>query len=561
METTRFLALTGVLIRLITLGCFIPLTGFGAVVATVHPLASQAAMNAMKQGGNAVDAAVAAGLTLGVVDGFNSGIGGGCFLLIRQPDGSVKAIDGREKAPALATASMYVRNGKADTSLSQKGALAIGVPGALMAYESANRLYGRLPFKDLILPAASIAAEGFTVDEAYYRRAASAVESLREFAGSAAVFLTDSGAFPAVGSRLVQSDLAASYRRIAGQGINWFYGSRFPTLVDQWMKDHGGVMRQYDLEAYQIENRKPVKSTYRGYDIVGFPPPSSGGVHVAQILNVLESFEIGKMDPSGAAWVQLVVESMKRAFADRAFWLGDPDFVDVPEGLIDRGYARSLASQIIPGRSSSVPSHQTPPEANERLFEKHTTHFSTADEEGFWVACTATVNTTYGSKVVIPGTGIVMNNEMDDFSIQPGVPNAFGLLGSAANKVEAGKRPLSSMSPTIVSKDGVPLFSVGAAGGPTIISQVVLAIIRIIDFGDSIEQAIAAPRFHHQWRPDRILLERAFSDDVAQALAAMGYTINRVASIGVSQAVSLRLDDGRFVGAADPRANGSSLVD
>ena len=561
MKKTRLLFAKVAMIGLLSLGCLVPLTGLGGVVATVHPLASQAALNAMRQGGNAVDAAVAAGLTLGVVDGFNSGIGGGCFILIRQPDGSLRAIDGRERAPALATSSMYLKDGEADTTLSQKGALAIGVPGALKAYDFASRHYGRLSLKELILPAASIAEKGFIVDEAYYRRAVSAVKSLREFPSSAAVFLTDSGGFPEVGARLIQRDLATSYRQIAEQGSDWFYRLSFPSALDRWMKGHGGVMREPDLEAYQIENREPVKSTYRGYEIVGFPPPSSGGVHVAQILNILESFEIGAMDPNAAEWVQLVVEAMKRAFADRAFWLGDPDFVDVPKGLIDSDYAGILAAQIVPGESSSVLGHQTPPGANERLFEKHTSHFSTADDEGYWVACTATVNTTYGSKVVIPGTGIVMNNEMDDFSIQPGVPNAFGLLGSAANKVEAGKRPLSSMSPTFVLKDGQPIFSVGAAGGPTIISQVVLAIIRVVDFGASIQEALAAPRFHHQWRPDRILLERGFSDAVGKELSEMGYLVNRVGSIGVSQAVSFRKEEGRFSGAADPRANGSALVE
>jgi gamma-glutamyltranspeptidase/glutathione hydrolase len=532
----------------------------GGVVATVHPLASRAAMNAMEKGGNAVDAAVAAGLTLGVVDGFNSGIGGGCFMLIHRANGQVIAIDGRETAPAKATPEMYQRDGQAMTSLSQKGALASGVPGALKAYAHANQSYGRLSLKELILPAAEIAAQGFVIDEGYYRRASSVAKALSDYPSSAAVFLVDEGKVPSPGNTLIQADLANTYRSIAEYGADWFYQRDFADSLDKWMRLNDGVMRREDLVLYKIKAREPVRTSYRGYDIVGFPPPSSGGVHTAQILNILENFDLSSLDPNGVDWIQIVVEAMKRAFADRAFWLGDPDFVDVPKGLIDKEYAKRLASEITPGRSSSVEKYQIPPDADERLFEKHTTHFSVADEEGNWVACTATVNTTYGSKVVIPGTGVVMNNEMDDFALQPGVPNAFGLLGSEANSVEAGKRPLSSMSPTIVLKDGKPLFSVGAAGGPTIISQTVLAIIRVIDFGMSIEDSLAAPRFHHQWRPDRIVIEEKFPAAVFTRLESMGYSLSKTKGIGVSQAVAQDAQ-GKFHGAADPRANGLAIAE
>ena len=533
----------------------------GGVVATVHPLASRAAMKAMEKGGNAVDGAVAAGLTLGVVDGFNSGIGGGCFMLVHRPNGHLIAIDGRETAPAMASPTMYHRDGHASTSLSQKGALASGVPGALKAYAYASRLYGRLSLKELILPAAEIAAQGFVVDEAYHGRASSAAKALAEFPSSAAVFLVDEGRVPSPGSTLRQADLAHTYRSIAEYGVDWFYQRDFAESLDRWMRQNKGLMRREDLMAYKIKVREPVQTSYRGYEIVGFPPPSSGGVHTAQILNILEHFDLSSMDPDGVEWVQLVVEAMKRAFADRAFWLGDPDFAKVPKGLVDADYAKRLAAEITPGDLTTVAQHSIPPNADKHLFEKHTTHFSVADKAGTWVACTATVNTTYGSKVVIPGTGVVMNNEMDDFALQPGVPNAFGLLGSEANKVEAGKRPLSSMSPTIVLKEGQPLFSVGAAGGPTIISQTVLAIIRVIDFGMSIEEALAAPRFHHQWRPDRIVIEKTFSDDVLNGLESMGYSLSRTKSIGVSQAVAYDPKTGKFSGAADPRANGLAIAE
>ena len=532
----------------------------GGVIATVHSLASQAGMNALEGGGNAVDAAVAAGLTLGVVDGFNSGIGGGCFMLLRLPGGDVVAVDGRETAPWRVTAETYRPAGQADTRLSQRGALASGVPGALRAYAYANRRFGRLPLADLLLPAADIAARGFVVDEAYYRRASGAVEVLSEFSASADVFLVNEGGLPTIGTRLRQSDLARSYRYIAEQGTSWFYEGEFAQRLETWMKANGGVMDRSDLSTYELRLRRPVRSRYRGYEVVGFPPPSSGGVHTAQILNILEHFDLASLDPEGPEWVQLVVEAMKRAFADRAHWLGDPDFVKVPQGLVDRGYAKALAAEISRGSADKVRGHRLPPDAEERVFGRHTTHFSVADEAGYWVACTATINTTFGSKVVVPGTGIVLNNEMDDFSLQPGVPNAFGLLGSAANKVEAGKRPLSSMSPTIVLREGQPWFSVGAAGGPTIISQAVLAIIRVIDFGMSLEAAVAAPRFHHQWRPDRILIEERFGPEVVESMVAMGYDVRVVPSIGVTQAVLRDAERGRFHGAADPRANGKAMV-
>lgn len=534
--------------------------GKGGVIATVHPLASQAGMNALERGGNAVDAAVAAGLTLGVVDGFNSGIGGGCFMLVRLPGGEVVAVDGRETAPKRATVDTFRPTGKADTTLSQSGALASGVPGALRAYDYANRHFGRLPLADLLLPAAEIAAQGFVVDEAYYRRASGAVEALSEFSASAKVFLVNEGGIPAIGTRLRQSDLARSYQYIAEQGTGWFYGGEFAQRLETWMNANGGVMDRADLSTYQVRVRRPVRSRYRDYELMGFPPPSSGGVHTAQILNILEHFDLGALDPEGVEWVQLVVEAMKRAFADRAYWLGDPDFVKVPLGLVDRGYARALAAEISRGKADTVPGHRLPPNAEERVFGRHTTHFSVADEAGYWVACTATINTTFGSKVIVPGTGIMLNNEMDDFSLQPGVPNAFGLLGSEANKVEPGKRPLSSMSPTIVLREGQPWFSVGAAGGPTIISQSVLAIIRVIDFGMSLEAAVAAPRFHHQWRPDRILIEERFGSELVESLVSMGYDVRVVGSIGVTQAVLQDPEQGRFQGAADPRANGKSLV-
>ena len=527
----------------------------GAVV-TVHPLATKAAEYAFIQGGNAVDAAVAAALTLGVVDGFNSGIGGGCFMLIRKPDGTFVAIDGRETAPQKASRDMFLHDGKADPELSRTGALAIGVPGALAAYDLAIREHGNIDLAEHLGQAAAIAEKGFALDKAYLRRLDQAVEKLRQFPDSARIFLgPDGNAWP-IGHSLKQPDLARSYRKIARHTADWFYRGPFALKTEEWMLANGGLISRADLAAYKARRREPVRSTYRGFEIVGFPPPSSGGVHVAQILNILETFDLRSMPPNSPRFVHHVAEAMRLAFADRAHWLGDADFAPVPKGLASKKYASELARRIHPDKVTNVERHSTPPDADTNLFGKHTTHFSATDSDGWWVACTATVNTTFGSGVVLPGTGIVMNNEMDDFSAQPGTPNAFGLIGAEANAVAPGKRPLSSMSPTIVLRDGKPVFTVGAAGGPTIISQAVLAIIHFIDHGMTPAKALGQARFHHQWKPNRLLVEKALGQATIDELRKMGHTVKVTDSIGAAQALGLGQAGRPFTGAADPRGRG-----
>ena len=527
----------------------------GAAV-TVHPLATKAAQKVFQQGGNAVDATVAAALTLGVVDGFNSGIGGGCFMLIRKPDGTFSAIDGRETAPAAASRDMYLRGGKANPELSRTGALAIGVPGALAAYDLAIREHGNLSLAEHLGQAATIAEQGFALDHSYLHRLSQVVKKLRQFPGSAKIFLNAEGNPWPSGHRLRQPDLARSYRKIAGHSGDWFYRGPFALKTEQWMSTNGGLMTRDDFAHYEARRREPVRTTYRRHEIVGFPPPSSGGVHVAQILNILESFDLRSMAPDSAGFVHLVTEAMRLAFADRAHWLGDADFSPVPRGLTSKAYARRLAKKIDPAKAARVDAHSTPPNAGTDLFGKHTTHFTTADSDGWWVACTATVNTTFGSGAVIPGTGIVMNNEMDDFSAQPGAPNVFGLTGAEANAVAPGKRPLSSMSPTIVLQDGKPIFTVGAAGGPTIITQVVLAIIQVVDFGKSPAEALGQARFHHQWKPDRLLVEKALGQAAINALRAKGHTVKVVNTLGAAQAIGLGQVGKPFTGAPDPRGRG-----
>lgn len=525
------------------------------MVASVHPLATEAGLNVLKSGGNAVDAAVAVGLTLGVVDTHNSGIGGGCFMLILLANGKIVAIDGREMAPAAATRDMYLRNGKADTELSQTGALASGVPGELAAFDFAVRHYGRKPLSDLILPAAEIAEKGFVVTESFAARLRGEVKDLARFEASRAIFLPN-GQPLQVGEVLRQPDLAATYRAIAEQGSDWFYRGPFAQAAGKWMQANGGIITAADFANYHLVLREPVTTTYRGKKIVSFPPPSSGGVHVVQMLNILERFKLAKLDE--ATRLHVIAEAMKLAFADRAYWLGDPDYAKVPRGLISKRYAASLAKQIQLDRASAVSAHGTPSNWERDLFKKHTTHFSVADEEGNWVAVTATINTSYGSKVVIPGTGVVMNNQMDDFSIQPGVRNAFGLVGAEANAVAPGKRPLSSMSPTIVFDGRKPIIALGAAGGPKIISAVLQELIAMIDLGMTPAEALAAPRIHHQWSPDELMVEKRLPEALQAALAQRGHTVKELNALSVSQIVARSPDGKGFVGAADPRAGSGS---
>lgn len=533
-------------------------------VASVHPLATRAGLEAMAEGGNAVDGAIATALMLGVVDGHNSGLGGGCFLLIRLVDGRQVAIDGREQAPAGATREMFLRDGKADPRLSQSGALAAGVPGQFAALCHASTNYGRLPMSRLLEKAAKVAEKGFRPGPAYLGRTRSTLEEIAWAPADAPAFAGFRQLWGGLGGgrRLFrQPELAAFHRVLAREGVGGFYGGTFAARVEDAMKASGGVMTASDLGEYRPRLRVPLVTTYRGVEIVGFPPPSSGGVHVAEILNLLENFDLRGMGEGSADFVHVVAEAMKLAFADRAHWLGDPDFAKVPRGLLSKGYARELAGRIEAGRVVDVVRQGEPPGADTDVFEaerhRHTTHFSVADAEGNWVACTATVNTSFGSKLVVPGTGLVLNNQMDDFVAQPGVPNFFGLVGADANAVEARKRPLSSMSPTIVLREGRPVLAVGAAGGPTIISQTLLAIVRVVDFGKAPGAALAGPRFHHQWRPDILRLERGWGEPVAAELRRRGHRVDWIDGLGATQAVG-RDGSGRFQAAADPRVSEGS---
>ncbi|WP_341937737.1 gamma-glutamyltransferase [Marinimicrobium sp. C2-29] len=531
--------------------------GRGAV-ATVQPVATRAAMDAYEQGGNALDAAVAAALTLGVVDGHNSGIGGGIFAVVHWADGTVEAIDGREIAPARAHRDMYVRDGEYRPELSKKGPLAVGIPGSVSAYDYMMRKGGEGTFAQHLKAAADLAEEGFAIDGIFTRRLNRHVDDLNEFPGTAAIFLNPEGEPWPLGHRLQQPDLARTYRAIAKQGPEYFYEGDFARAVGDWMADNGGMVRAEDFADYDLKRPQPVVSDYRGYRIYGYPPPSSGGVHVAQMLNMMSHFEPAKL--SEADRYHLLAETMKLAFADRAHWLGDPAFAQVPKGLAGEPYAETLAERISLDKARTVEGHSEPPKSQEELFGKHTTHIATADKEGNWVAITATVNTNFGSKVVVPGTGVILNNQMDDFSAQPGEPNAYGLIGAEANSIRPGKRPLSSMSPTIVTREGKPVLTLGAAGGPTIITQVFQTLVNYIDLELALEDAIAMPRVHHQWRPDHLFVEKTLPDPVRGALETKGHSLRRLGDYGSTQAIGLDRKGG-FISVAEPRLEERNQVE
>ena len=520
------------------------------MVAAVHHLASEAGVEIMRRGGNAVDAAVVTGLVLGVVDSHNSGLGGGCFLLLRLPSGEVVALDGRETAPAAATADMFLRQGKAVPELSRTGALAVAIPGQAAVFHEAVIRYGKLPWKVHCEMAAQIAEAGFPVPRAYASRIAAVAKDLAAFPASRAIFLRADGTPLQEGEIHQQPELAKTLRALGAGGPDWFYRGPFAQATAKWMRENGGLITEADFAAYTFKRRTPLETTYHGRRIVGMPPPSSGGVHVAQILNILEA----KGSVRSEDFPHVVAEAMKLAFADRAFWLGDPAFTKVPRGLADKDYGQSLAARIDVAKATLVKDHGTPPRADEHVFEKHTTHFSAADVAGNWVSCTSTINTSYGSKVVVPGMGVVLNNEMDDFAAEAGAPNAFGLVGAEANLPAPGKRPLSSMSPTLVFEGERPVLAIGAAGGPTIISQTLLALLHILDEGDTPAQALARPRFHQQWSPDELRVEKSMPSALKDDLRRRGHVLKEVDIIGSTQAVGQPVKDGPFVGAHDPRS-------
>ena len=536
--------------------------GAGGAVASRSMIASQVGAEVLRKGGNAVDAAVATGFALAVTYPSAGNLGGGGFMVIRMADGTLAANDHRETAPGAASRRMYQdENGAVVAGLSTDSHLAVGVPGSVDGLLAVLRKFGTRKREELMQPAIDLAENGFPLPRDIAR---SLLERRQDFAkhpSSAKKFFKAKGEPYAAGETFRQPDLAASLKRVQAEGREGFYSGQTADLLVAEMRLGGGLISHADLANYRSVWRDPIRGSYRGHEILSMPPPSSGGVLLVQMLNMLEAYDLGGMGFGSAAAMHHIIEAERRAYADRAEHLGDSDFYPVPVSrLIDKAYARERFADFDPGRASrsaDVGAGATPPPES-----PDTTHVSVLDAQGNAVAFTTTLNLSYGSKIVAEGTGILLNNEMDDFSAKPGAPNAFGLVGGEANAIAPGKRMLSSMTPSIVVKDGEALLVTGSPGGSTIITTTLQVIVNLIDHGMSLSDAVGQPRFHHQWQPDRVIYETpGFSPDTLAKLRAMGhenlfpYTFGR----GIGDANSaLRGADG-FYGMSDPRNAGGAV--
>lgn len=521
----------------------------GAVVSD-SLIASQVGADILKQGGNAVDAAVATGFALAVTFPAAGNLGGGGFMLVRMADGRTVAIDYRETAPSRATADMY-RSGRSSTT----GYLASGVPGTVLGMHEAHKRFGKLRWEQVVAPSITLARNGFKVGHGLAGDFRSEAQRFKQFPASWAQFCRN-GKFYSAGETLKQPDLAQTLRLVQTKGPDGFYKGEVAAKIEAAMRANKGIINRDDLKNYRVKFRVPLVATYKGHSILTMPPPSSGGIAMLQMLKMLEGDNLASLGFQSSNALHLQVEAMKRAFADRATHLGDADFVSVPVQLL-------LDPTYLAARRSEITNQATPSTAISGMGAsqegENTTHYSVADKFGNVVANTYTLNTGYGSAVVIPGTGVLMNNEMDDFTSEPGKPNAYGLIQSEKNAIAPGKRPLSSMTPTIVLKGGKPMLVLGSPGGPTIINTVYQSIVNVIDFGMNVQQAVAAPRFHHQWLPDLIRWEPfGLTRDVRVAMEARGHAFDRVGrTMGSCHAIWIGED---FRAGVDPRITSSGAA-
>jgi len=529
-----------------------PEEGKNGMVVTSHFLATQSALKVLERGGNAIDAAVTAAFSLAVTQPRSGNIGGGGFMLISsEKKNEVVAIDYREKAPGKATVDMFLdKDGNADKVVSRFSHLAAGVPGTVAGLAMALEQYGTISLKEAMAPSIKLAEEGFIVTPRFSNGLKKREKRLKKWASSKRIFYKPDGSYYEPNDLFIQKDLAATLKRISQNGIKEFYEGKTAELLVAEMAKHGGLITMDDMKKYSPELRTPVHGNYRGYDIFSMSPPSSGGTHVVQILNILEGYPISEYGHNSALTIHLMAEAMKRAYADRSLYLGDEDFIKIPlKGLTSKEYAASLREEININKatpSSTIsPGKPLPYESNE------TTHFSIVDKFGNAVSNTYTINFSYGSGIVVEGAGFLLNNEMDDFSAKPGVPNAYGLLGGEANKVEPNKRMLSSMSPTIVKKGDKNFLVTGSPGGSRIITTTLQVIMNVIDHGLNIQSAVAAPRIHHQWMPDQLRVEEGLSPDTVKKLQEMGHEVKTKSAMGAIQ--SIMISDGVMYGGADPR--------
>ncbi|MDM8547500.1 gamma-glutamyltransferase [Candidatus Venteria ishoeyi] len=510
----------------------------------------------LNQGGNAVDAAVATAFALAVTLPRAGNIGGGGFMLIyEQKTSKVIALDYRETAPAKAHRDLFLdAKGDVDKQRSRFSHLAVGVPGTVAGLILALEKYGSLPLKAVLQPAIRLAQKGIIVSPALHEALKTRGSQLNTTAQQA--FLKPDGTPPAIGERLVQADLANTLQAIAEQGATGFYQGPVADALVKEMLAHGGIIDHADLATYRPAMRTPIQGKFRGFDIFSMPPPSSGGIHIVQMLNMLKDFDLKASGHNSAASIHILAEVMKLAYADRAKYLGDTDFIKVPvAGLISPAYAQQLSTQIYSDKTRpSVEIHAGKVPGYE---SRETTHFSVVDKIGNAVANTYTLNFSFGSGIMAPGTGFLLNNEMDDFSAKSGVPNAYGLIGGEANAIEPGKRMLSSMSPTIVLKGKKPYLITGSPGGSRIITTTLQILLNVIEHGMNIQEAVNAPRIHHQWLPDELRLERGLSVDTRQLLKAKGHKLVEKRVMGAANSILIDPETGIKYGAADPRQRDS----
>jgi gamma-glutamyltranspeptidase/glutathione hydrolase len=532
------------------------------MVVTAQHLATHVGVDVLKAGGNAIDAAVAVGYALAVVYPAAGNLGGGGFMTIQLADGRKTFFDFREKAPLGATANMYIgADGNVVPGLSTKGHLAVGVPGTVNGMELALMKYGTVKRSVLMAPAIKFAEEGFKLEQGDVDMLRVATEDFKKDSATSAIFLNNGQPFE-VGQRLIQKDLAKTLRQISDEGANGFYKGPVGSSIVASSQAGKGILTQADLDQYKTRELKPVECDYRGYRIVSAPPPSSGGVIICEILNVLEGYPLKEWGFRSAQAVHVQIEAMRHAYMDRNTYLGDPDFVNNPiDRLLDKNYAAKIRAVIDPskaGISKEIIPGSAPHEGS------NTTHYSIADKFGNSVSVTYTLNDWFGARVTAAGTGVILNNEMDDFTAKIGVPNLYGLVQGQANSIAPGKRPLSSMSPTIVTKDGRPVMVVGTPGGSRIITAVLHTIINVIDYGMNVQEAVDAPRFHQQWLPEITNLERfAISPDTQKLLEGMGHKfgnpqpVNHMSTIliGAPSLGAAPVGLNRFYGANDPRRN------
>jgi gamma-glutamyltranspeptidase/glutathione hydrolase len=540
-----------------------PVRARHAMAASTSEIASRIGADVMKKGGNAVDAAVAIGFALAVTWPSAGNLGGGGFMLVRLADGTNEALDYRERAPLAAKRDMYLdADGNVIKGMSTQGYKAVAVPGTVAGLMMAHQRFGKLKWSELVEPARKVAAEGFEVSYHLAKSLSqkSTIDKMAPFADSRRIYQRN-GRFYEMGETLVQPELAATLARIRDNPRDFYEGETARLMVEA-MKGNGGIITREDLRTYEPTVRVPLHGTYRGYEVITMPPPSSGGIALIEMLNMLEPYDLKSMGWHSSAHAHAMIEVMRRAFADRAEFLGDTDFVKVPvDALISRPYANERRKSIDPEHAST--SKGTPagkPESTE------TTHYTVVDPDGNVVTCTYTLNDSYGSGVTVRGAGFLLNDEMDDFAARPGVPNDYELIQGEANAIAPRKRPLSSMTPTIVLKDNKLAFAIGSPGGPTIINTVLHVVTNIIDFGMNMQQAIDAPRFHHQWLPDQIYWEAFdFQTDTRSALEKMGHVFRDKPgfsdsdSIGDAHGVMIDAQTGMRMGASDPRRGGAAV--